>query len=180
MLASTGQPVKWLLLLLDEAYCSSFLSLRHNRNVLDSLEWSVCFQPSVLVIFQFQFLFYFLFLTTGDRLCSCNDAWSISVLYLRSHTFPVLLWSLETPLVSSQWSAWNVWPGHTTDALYIDGCCRRMISSLLFMVALSNRADHFHPVVSFFFYLFYSSPNLSRRRLDDCHTSTHGVVLVRI
>jgi len=34
-----------------------------------------------------------------------------------------------------------------------------------------------------FFYLlslFYSSPNLSRRRLDDYHTSTHGVALVRI
>jgi len=28
-------------------------------------------------------------------------------------------------------------------------------------------------------YLF-SSPNLSRRRLDVCHTSAHGVALVRI
>ena len=26
----------------------------------------------------------------------------------------------------------------------------------------------------------FSSPNLSRRRLDVCHTSTHGVALVRI
>ena len=35
----------------------------------------------------------------------------------------------------------------------------------------------------FFFFLllsFFSSPNLSRRRLDVCHTSTHGVALVRI
>jgi len=33
----------------------------------------------------------------------------------------------------------------------------------------------------FFFYLsFFSSPNLSCRRLDVCHTSTHGVALVRI
>jgi len=34
----------------------------------------------------------------------------------------------------------------------------------------------------FFFYLsifMFSSPNLSRRRLDICHTSTHGVALVR-
>jgi len=33
------------------------------------------------------------------------------------------------------------------------------------------------------FYLsvfFFSSPNLSGRRLDVCHTSTHGVALVRI
>jgi len=67
------------------------------------------------------------------------------------------------------------------------------------MVALCNRADHiyFHPVVcSFmaalcnkaghnilpcgFFYLLFSSPHLSRRRLDVYHTSTHGVALVRI
>jgi len=27
---------------------------------------------------------------------------------------------------------------------------------------------------------FFSSPNLSRRRLDVCHTATHGVALVRI
>jgi len=35
----------------------------------------------------------------------------------------------------------------------------------------------------FFFFLsffFFSSPNLSRRRLDVCHTSTHGVALVQI
>ena len=33
-------------------------------------------------------------------------------------------------------------------------------------------------LLSFFF--FFSSPNLSRRRLDVYHTSTHGVALVRI
>jgi len=31
-----------------------------------------------------------------------------------------------------------------------------------------------------FFLSFFSSPNLSRRRLYVCHTSTHGVALVRI
>ena len=30
------------------------------------------------------------------------------------------------------------------------------------------------------FSIFFSSPNLSRRRLDVYHTSTHGVALVRI
>ena len=34
-------------------------------------------------------------------------------------------------------------------------------------------------MVSFFF-LSFSSPNLSGRRLDVYHTSTHGVALVRI
>jgi len=32
----------------------------------------------------------------------------------------------------------------------------------------------------FFLLLLFSSPTLSHRRLDVCHTSTHGVALVRI
>ena len=38
----------------------------------------------------------------------------------------------------------------------------------------------FLPCGFFFFLSFFSSPNLSHRRLDVCHTSTHGVALVRI
>ena len=58
---------------------------------------------------------------------------------------------------------------------------RRASWSPFFMVALWNRADHiyFHAVVCSLFF-FFSSPNLNRRRLDVCHTSTHGVALVRI
>jgi len=61
---------------------------------------------------------------------------------------------------------------------YILPCC------FFIMVALWNRADHyifilwFHLLSSSSF--FFSSPNLSCRRLDVCHTSTHGVALVRI
>jgi len=52
------------------------------------------------------------------------------------------------------------------------------------MVALWNRTDHyifalwFLFLFSFFFLCF--SPNLSGRRLDVCHTSTHGEALLRI
>jgi len=51
------------------------------------------------------------------------------------------------------------------------------------MVALWNRADHY--IFALWFLLscsifFFSSPNLSRRRLDVYHTFTHGVALVRI
>jgi len=51
-----------------------------------------------------------------------------------------------------------------------------------FMVALCNRADHniFMPWFVLLLLSFFSSPNLSRRRLDVCHTSTYGVALVRI
>ena len=52
------------------------------------------------------------------------------------------------------------------------------------MVALWNRADHYifalWFLLSFFLSSLFSSPNLSRRRVDVCHTSTHGVALVRI
>jgi len=49
------------------------------------------------------------------------------------------------------------------------------------MVALRNRADHYIFVLWFLSSsFFFSSPNLSSRRLDVYHTSTHGVALVRI
>ena len=55
---------------------------------------------------------------------------------------------------------------------------------LFVMAALCNRGAiiflpcSFFP--SFFLLSFFSSPNLSGRRSDVCHTSTHGVALVRI
>ena len=51
---------------------------------------------------------------------------------------------------------------------------------IIIMAALWNRPLYFCPVVSFFLLSFFSSPNLSGRRLDVYHTSTHGVALVRI
>ena len=54
----------------------------------------------------------------------------------------------------------------------------------LIMVALWNRADHYifalWFLLSFFLSSLFSSPNLSCRRLDVSHTSTHCVALVRI
>jgi len=61
---------------------------------------------------------------------------------------------------------------------------RLTVACELVMVALWNRADHYIFMLWFVVVLlllsFFSSPNLSRRRLDVCHTSTHGVALVRI
>jgi len=50
------------------------------------------------------------------------------------------------------------------------------------MAALRSRCGHYIFALWFllsFIYLFFS-PNLSRRRLDVYHISTHGVALVRI
>jgi len=50
------------------------------------------------------------------------------------------------------------------------------------MVALCNRADHYIFVLWFLSssFFFFSSRNLSGRRLDVYYTSTYGVALVRI
>jgi len=49
----------------------------------------------------------------------------------------------------------------------------------LIMAALRTDADIIFLPCGFF-YLLFSSPNLSGRRLDVYHTSTHAVALVRI
>ena len=60
--------------------------------------------------------------------------------------------------------------------------CMLVLALCLVMAALCSRgALYFCPVVSFLLpSIFFSSPNLSGRRSDVCHTSTHGVALVRI
>jgi len=52
----------------------------------------------------------------------------------------------------------------------------------LVMAALRSRCGHYIFALWFLcsIFFFYSSPNLSGRRLDVYHTSTHGVALVRI
>ena len=47
---------------------------------------------------------------------------------------------------------------------------------LLLMAVLRSRCGHY----IFALWFLFSSPNLSGRRLDVYHTSTHGVALVRI
>jgi len=50
----------------------------------------------------------------------------------------------------------------------------------IFMVTLCNRADHYIFILFLSSSFFFSSPNLSGRRLDVYHTLAHGVTLVRI
>jgi len=58
-----------------------------------------------------------------------------------------------------------------------------VLALCLVMAALRSRCGHYIFALWFLssiFYLFYSSPNLSGRRLDVYHASTHGVALARI
>jgi len=59
----------------------------------------------------------------------------------------------------------------------------RLVCDSLFMAALWDRAGHYIFalwLLSIYLSIFFSSPNLSGRKLDVYHTSTHGVALVRI
>ena len=63
--------------------------------------------------------------------------------------------------------------------------CLSTVGGRFIMAALCNRGAIIFLPCSFFLLLlsssiFFSSPNLSGRRSDVCHTSTHGVALVRI
>ena len=64
-----------------------------------------------------------------------------------------------------------------------DSAVRLLQRCGLIIAALWNRADHYIFAVWFLLSssIFFSSPNLSRHRLNVCHTSTHAcVALVRI
>ena len=58
---------------------------------------------------------------------------------------------------------------------------QQCLEFVVVMAALCNRAGHYIFALWFLSSIFfYSSPNLSGRRLNVYHTSTHGVALVRI
>jgi len=66
-----------------------------------------------------------------------------------------------------------LWPPYLLGQDIIFSSC----GFFFFMVALCNRADHYIFALWFLSpFFFFSSPNLSGRRLDVYHTSTHGVV----
>jgi len=56
----------------------------------------------------------------------------------------------------------------------------RIDAVVLIMAALRSRCGHYIFVLFLLSSSSFLSPNLSRRRLDVYHTSTHGVALVRI
>ena len=66
----------------------------------------------------------------------------------------------------------------------IDNTLKHLNFNYLWPPYVIGGALYFCPVISIyllsFFFLFFSSPNLSGHRLDLYHTSTHGVALVRI
>ena len=95
---------------------------------------------------------------------------SHSTPYLLPHNIEIVLYPQIT--VTSLHPA-PPYPLQDFKALY--KCC------IVVMVALCNRATIiFLPCGFYLSSFFFSSPNLSGRRLDVYHTSTHGVALLRI
>jgi len=72
----------------------------------------------------------------------------------------------------------------TYSILELNYCQQVPVTYVAIMADLCNRSGHYIFVLwfllSFFFLSFFSSPILSRRRLDVYHTATHGVALMRI
>ena len=105
------------------------------------------------------------------------------------HLIPTLIVPILTPsrhvvLISVLFKAPTIKSSRSTWAVRPPLCCfRPHPPSPFIMTALWNRTGHYifalWFLLSSFFFLF-SSPNLSGRRLDVYHTSTHGVTLVRI
>ena len=100
-------------------------------------------------------------LNSGRHLCSAGrpSGWALAHILVLS--FMVPLWNRETRYIFMLWFVLSffLWPPYEIGGHYI------------FALWL----------LSFFLSIFfYSSPNLSGRRLDVYHTSTHGVALVRI
>jgi len=72
-----------------------------------------------------------------------------------------------------------------TGLIALAECSRRFkhrsSTTVIIMAALRSRCGHYIFILFLFsFFLLFSSPNLSGRRLDVYHTSTHGVALLRI
>jgi len=59
-------------------------------------------------------------------------------------------------------------------------CAVRQTPFIMVALCRPNRADHYIFMLFLSSSFFFSSPNLSGRRLDVYHTSAHGVALVRI
>jgi len=61
----------------------------------------------------------------------------------------------------------------------IKNFCSSFVTGKIFMADLRRRCGHY--IFALWFLLsFFSSPNLSGRRVDVRHAHTHGVALVRI
>jgi len=126
-----------------------------------------------------------------SRSCSCVDVTSFSLVrILVNHLWSnvLLLFNCIMPVLGTKLPI-----THAVDLVicvhYILSCIhlQAMIYDIGFiMAALCNRGAIIFLPCSFFLLLllssssFFSSRNLSGRRLDVCHTSTHGVALVRI
>ena len=117
-----------------------------------------------------------------------------------SLTIIIIITRMMFTVLLSTWAIARVYPVHLMNTYWAPGGCQpsdhhpnlgcestATIPSHhrhLFMVALCNRETIYifmlFLLLSFFFLLFFSSPNLSGRKLDVYHTLAHGVALVRI
>jgi len=104
----------------------------------------------------------------------------------RDHMRNATIGTLEKSKASMTWSSTagiclNYFGLLSCKLLQPDSANCRLCLQCLVMAALRSRCGHYTFVLWFLLSSFFiSSPNLSGRRLDVYHTSTHGEALVRI
>jgi len=69
---------------------------------------------------------------------------------------------------------------HGTPVVGVSQTLRRLTEGATYIRQGGRHVGHGPTFLFFFLSSFFSSPNLSGRRLDVYHTSTHGVALVQI
>ena len=110
------------------------------------------------------------------RLCEITIVSSLSL--LGSFSLSLCKYCLHRSYLLCFWFEFFLWSPYVIGQTIIFSSC-----FFFLMVSLCNRADHYIFALCSFFFLsssFFSSPNLSGRRLDVYHTLAHGVALVRI
>jgi len=86
------------------------------------------------------------------------------------------------PLIASFLTRTWIWTSLTSSTLCYKWSVWTRVRAFLVMAALSSRCGHYIFVLWFLIcsIFLFSSSNVSRRRLDVYHTSTHGAALLRI
>ena len=124
------------------------------------------------------------FVGEWGAVCRCRRLWSATWSCLESGTSASrrMRWSSRRSRSSRSSTGATWWSTRRTALRTRNQRCvwSKAACVYFFMVAVCNRADHYIFILFLFLlsFFFFSSPNLSSRRLDVYHTSAHGVVLV--
>ena len=148
----------------------------HTLDVLNLILFYVVVNICFCRIFIYR-IFCVLYSKTGSctvhhtKSLLCGFSWNFQRQHIESHKHcSTVPWN-SIEIIGNPWRLYRL------HGVPIHSSC-----TCIFMAALCNSAGHYIFALWFLSSIFclFSSPNLSGRRLDVYHTSTHGVALLRI